>query len=391
MSAVAAWDHPVPGAANAPPVPLGPAGGAVGRQGPVPYVTIADELAGTDGARQDRWRAAALEWVFAHSASKGPARAVALALAAGLGPSGDVLAGFATIADRAGLATSTAQTAVRKLVDLGEVRCMESGGRGRGGRGHANRYCFVSVHIEAPPAMFAVPNMTGHGTFSAEGTSFDVPNGPGAGHFTSSPTDAAVPNMTGPGTFAGGGGDAMSPAAGMFGPGNVPGAGSPTGPVGLGAPSPRPVTDVDATGPDRGGEGFDVVAWDLGRAPMGADPAPTASTVPAGPVPVRPGPGAGAGSATPLPDRVEAELTARLASVCQPPPSVTDAALRATARRAVRRMLEHLDWHVVDEVIGYMASLREPPRGPVYALVLVNEWRADRGWTHVPELRLDDR
>lgn len=92
-----------------------------------------------------------------------------------------------------------------------------------------------------------------------------------------------------------------------------------------------------------------------------------------------------------LPNPREAELINRLVAACSPSPKFSEVALRATARKVVPGILEHLDWRVVDEIIGYMGQLKKRPDGPVYAYQLVNRWRHERGWTWVPELRLDGR
>lgn len=94
------------------------------------------------------WQRRARDWVYDQSTSKRANRAVALVVADALGWAGDAVVGMATIAQRAGVATSTAETAVAALVAAGELTVVETGGRGTGGRGRANRYRFTHVRFD---------------------------------------------------------------------------------------------------------------------------------------------------------------------------------------------------------------------------------------------------
>lgn len=264
-------------------------------------------LAADRAWRKAVWRDTALAWVWTSSSSRGPARAALTVLAMSMGHEGDVVLGYGEIANRAGVSTSTAQEAVKRLVAAGELVCIEAGGQGRGGRNHANRYRMPAVHIAPPTGMFAE-----HDHYA---------------EIHKLPTPGSDDQATRP---------SKSPGAGDLGTHNVPGAGNPNG-SGLGSPS---------------------------------NPSPSTPTVS-------------------FPLAKEIELTHRLASVCVPDTPISDMKLRATCRVAVVKMLRYLDWHVVDEIIGYMATLAKPARGPSYALTLVNNWSADRGWQIPEELRMD--
>lgn len=264
-------------------------------------------------------RQAALAWVFSSSTSRGPARAVLLALAGSLGADGDAVVGAAELARRAGLAPSTTFAALGELRASGEVAWMPGGGRGR-----ANRYRLCG------PGLAAVPNPPGAGGNEAPEAVPAAPNPPPG-------EDLAVPNP---------------PGAGAFGPRNPPGAGASVGLGFVGEKEPPSSSSRDSQD---------------AREPVRRE------------VPGR------------KPEHPRAaELARRLAAVCRPPDHISAAMLEAAALRVAGVLLAHLDWRKADEVIGYLAGLREPPRGPVYALEVVNRWGLGRRWG-VPELRLDRR